>query len=491
MEHKHIIPAPRHAAWRKETVSAHDYALRPEDFNVAGREMLELFRTVFPSPTAKQAAQVTLETALPEEGYALDIQPAGIAIRAKTARGLYYAYQTLNQIRDGNRLPCGTVADEPALALRGFQLSPHGMRQMTAADIRRLIRTAGKFKLNTILIKYNDRFPYQRHPAIVSSNAFTLAEIAEFAALARQNQIELIPLVQSLSHLGFVLRHAPYDRLREGNRPEPLRREQLCPAKPESLALNIELADEVRAAHPGGRYFHLGGDEARNLGECPACAAAAAREGPEGVYLRFIERMCAWARQQGRTPVLWDDMLCRYPAIIDRLDRSTVIMYWDYWTTSVKSPIVVARASGKGVVYDRRWNDRWAAERSELDKTVMAHFARPLDLEGDLTPEYLRMFRPYLGSDFPKYMTGFPYLRFFQDQGFQVVGAPTTLGNRMDDTFGLPNYARFLGNIRAFTESCIAASSRGILTTAWYDFPPEILDLGLMATAQYAWSGVS
>ncbi len=344
MEHKHIIPAPRHAAWRKETVSAHDYALRPEDFNVAGRELLDLFRAVFPAPTAKQPARVTLDAALPKEGYTLDIQPTGVAIRAKTARGLYYAYQTLNQIRDGDRLPCGTVADEPALALRGFQLSPHNMRQMTAADIRRLIRAAGKFKLNTILIKYNDRFPYQRHPAVVSGNAFTMAEIAEFVALARQNQIELIPMVQSLSHLGFVLQHAPYDRLREGNRRNRCGGSSFCPAKPESLALNIELADEVRAAHHDGRYFHLGEDEARNLGECRLAQQSRRRRGRKGVYLRFINKMCDWVRQRGLTPALWDDMLCRYPPSLTGLTVRPAIMCTRFWTTSVKSPIVVAGA---------------------------------------------------------------------------------------------------------------------------------------------------
>ncbi len=36
----------------------------------------------------------------------------------------------------------------------------------------------------------------------------------------------------------------------------------------------------------------------------------------------------------------------------------------------------------------------------------------------------------------------------------------------MDDTFGLPNYARFLGNIRAFCRRCIAERARGVLTTA-------------------------
>ena len=120
----------------------------------------------------------------------------------------------------------------------------------------------------------------------------------------------------------------------------------------------------------------------------------------------------------------------------------------------------------------------------------MEKFARPLDLERELTPEYLQMFRRCLGADFPKYITAFPYLRFLKDKGFEVIGAPTTLGNRIDDTFGLPNYNRFLGNIRTCTQRCIEEQVRGVLTTAWYDFPPEILDLGLMATAQYAWAGV-
>lgn len=482
---KHLIPSPRHIQWGEHDVKISDYQLLPWP---GAPDLAERYAAFFPARGG--ARRVLLETVdvLGREGYAITIQPEQIVIRAGAERGFFYAYQTLCQLRDGDLLSCVTIEDEPALAMRGFQLPFHSMRQMTAADGERLIRTAAKFKLNTILVEYDDRFPFQRHPAISSGNALSLEQVRRLAELARENHIDLIPLMQSFGHLGFVLENAPYDQLREGNRPEYRYRQQICPTHPGSLPLFIELAGEIMAEHQS-RFFHIGADEVRNLGECPRCAKAVSGIGQEGLFIRHITRICEWVKKQGRTPILWDDMLSRFPAVLEPLDRETVIMYWDYWTTSERSPIVVARGSGKGVVYDARWKKEWAAELTDLERVVTGKFAGPCDLERELSAEYLALFRSYLGPEFPKYMTPFPNLRFFKERGFQVIGAPTTLGNTVDETFGLPNYARFLGNIRQFSRRCIEENALGLVTTAWYDFPVEILDLGLMATAQFAWHG--
>jgi len=112
---------------------------------------------------------------------------------------------------------------------------------------------------------------------------------------------------------------------------------------------------------------------------------------------------------------------------------------------------------------------------------------RARSFEEDLGPKYLSYFKKYLGAGFPKYMKAFPYIEFYQDSGFQVIAAPTAIGNG-ELWHGLPNFVRFVPNIQAFARRCIENGKvPGMITTAWYDYPPEILYLGLIATAKFTW----
>jgi hypothetical protein len=76
----------------------------------------------------------------------------------------------------------------------------------------------------------------------------------------------------------------------------------------------------------------------------------------------------------------------------------------------------------------------------------------------------------------------------YKDKGFTVIGAPTTLGNTVDDIYGLPNFMRFRKNIFAYAQKCKKYSLAGMITTSWYDFAPEILETGLICTANDLWT---
>ena len=152
----------------------------------------------------------------------------------------------------------------------------------------------------------------------------------------------------------------------------------------------------------------------------------------------------------------------------------------------------MARAAGRGVVYDKKWNKEWKGEISDLErKIILEKQAGPLDLKKDLGENYLSLFRDYLGKEFPKYITSFPYVRFYRDKGYKVIGAPLGLGEYQGKFFGLSNGSIFLGNvnIEEFSRRCIKEKSEGIITTAWVSFPPEIFYLGLIATSQFTWKG--
>ncbi len=118
--------------------------------------------------------------------------------------------------------------------------------------------------------------------------------------------MEVLPLLQCLGHVEYILRHPQTRALRESGDLT-----QFCPQEPASLALWRELADEVLAAHPEARYFHLGADEAWRLGDCPRCRAVAGERGKLALYLEHVNAAAAHIRAAGRQPIIWDDMVQR------------------------------------------------------------------------------------------------------------------------------------------------------------------------------------
>lgn len=69
---------------------------------------------------------------------------------------------------------------------------------------------------NSILLEYEDKFPYENAlKYVVAGNAYTKSDIEEIKQLARENNLEIIPLIQTLGHLEFVLKYEHYRHLRE------------------------------------------------------------------------------------------------------------------------------------------------------------------------------------------------------------------------------------------------------------------------------------
>ncbi len=474
----HLIPSPKRIVCGEGKINLKDFSLSTEE---GLEEIGERYQKELSLPEGR-TKRIFLEGAPTEkEGYSLKIDKEKIKINASDEKGFFYCLQTLLQLKDGDIIPQVEIEDSPSLRIRGFHINFNGLRQMGFKEAKKLIETAAKFKLNTILVEYGDRFPFQRHPLIPCSNSLTVKEITKINKIAKENFIEVIPLLQSFGHLGYVLEHKEYNYLKEGGKGEDA---QLCPLNPDSFNLFTELAEEVLKLHPKGKYFHIGADETRHLGKCPKCKREVEKIGKGGLYVDYINEVCRWIKEQERTPILWDDMLCHYPETLNKLSKEVIIMYWDYWATQEKSPILVARAANRGVVYDKRWDREWREELPDLEREVLEKFGQPLNLKEDLGKDYLSLFKHYLGKEFPKYITSFPYIKFYQDRGYKVIGAPSALSSNF---IKRPNYQRPVHNIKEFSKRCIKEKIEGMITTSWQNFPFEILYLGLIATGQFTW----
>ncbi len=416
------------------------------------------------------------------EEYLLSITPGQVEVRAAHRPGFMHALATIDHLRDGAMLPVGTIHDWPRLPVRGLQLMVESIRQLREDSIRELVRSAARHKLNALLIEFGDRFPFEgEHEVVASQSALTRPQLRRIIDEARDLGLEIIPLVQCMGHLEYLLRHDEYADIRE----EDEVRAQLCPSNPRSLQVWAELTEQILDFVGPCARVHIGGDETRQLGHCPRCATRAETAGVGRLYADHVNGVCEWLAQREIAPIIWDDILCAHPDTMDHLHEAAEVMYWDYWTTQDPSPLLVARGSGS-VVYDERWDTEWEGGLSEVTRRTLERFARPVHLDQDLTEAYLKVYRDYLGDSLPRYVRALPYLEYYQDRGRTVYGAPTCSGNH-SFWHTLPDLPRHGENIKVFADRCIEAEAAGLITTAWYNRSPELLHFGIVATAQFTW----
>ncbi len=428
-----------------------------------------------------------------EEGYFLDVTAKEINIKAVSLKGIFYGIQTLIQLINKKTIPCVEVIDYPALEIRGIFIHcvPDlrwypGSQTPKLEYLKGLIKQLSQYKINTLIIEYGDKFSYEKHPALNHKAAFTKDEIRELVDFADKYYIEIIPLLQSLGHLDYLLQHKEYAHLKEGGKEG----RQTCPLNPGSFKLFTELAEEIIELHPETKHFHIGADETRELGDCPKCKEEVKRVGKDGLYVNHVNKICHWVKERGKIPIIWDDILCRYPETVDILDKDAIIMYWDYCAISKRNPLLIPRAADRGLVYDKRWKTKWRKELSNLDRDILEKCAQPIDLEKDLGDKYLSVFRKYLGKEFPKYITPFPYINFYKDKGFKVIGAPYLCGEEgLAKWYIYPHFQSALPHISTYCQRLSDKNSLGIVSTWWTAeaIPFETSWYSIIGTAEYSW----
>jgi hypothetical protein len=177
------------------------------------------------------------------------------------------------------------------------------------AYLNRWVRGLPDYGINTLLLEYEDKFPFQKYPFLRAEDAFTPGELHAFLGAARGAGLRVIPLVQTLSHLEFALAHPALAPLREA----PGIPTQICPSNPAAVRFVHDLLNEVLAFHAEDKWFHIGADEAWSLGACPTCAARVAAQDAMALWMGHTRAMCAYVQERGKRPLLWSDELWKCP----------------------------------------------------------------------------------------------------------------------------------------------------------------------------------
>ena len=291
------------------------------------------------------AAPASLQPAAgAEEGYALLVSRDGITVWAATGAGHLYGAMTLRQLRTqfGRKLPCLRIADRPALARRGVQLSfPQGHTEYRPAYMKHLVKPLARQKVNELYLYLESYFDFPSLPHMAGPGAMTSSQARTLDALCRRYHIKLIPMLNVLAHCGEILATQKYQHLSEHRMEEDrrlVRPFNLCASNPEVHALVDNMVDDMLDCFSADT-IHIGGDEVSCIGECPRCREGGKARDALPLYLRYYGRVLDRLRAAGRHGGIWGDMLlhhCEGPSATARkrflapLREKAVIYDWHY-----------------------------------------------------------------------------------------------------------------------------------------------------------------
>lgn len=216
--------------------------------------------------------------------------------------------------------------EKPVTPKRGVHLDLKGLPP-TPERFVELLKLFSAARYNVVLIEWEDSFPWTVDPRFRSPTAYTPEDIHRFTEIAAKLGIELIPLVQCLGHMETPLSVPGYENLRE----VPDNSSGLNPLAPGARDLVQRMVDDVLKLMPEVKHFHLGGDEARTLGQSAACLDYIKEHGKGALYLQHVGPIMDHLISLNIRPILWHDMMIEWDdAALDALAKKCDLMVWGY-----------------------------------------------------------------------------------------------------------------------------------------------------------------
>ena len=389
-----------------------------------------------------------------EEAYQLKISTDRIEIIASGEAGLFYGCQSLEQLLEDARdfkkvVPSCTITDYPELAYRAVHFDvKHHLDHMNYyyESIDRLAR----YKINAIVFEFEDKLRYQLQPLVGAPQSISIDEMAALTKYARERHIEITPLVQGLGHATFILKHDEYTSLRE----LPENHWAFCPMDEGTYKVLFDLYRDAIKATPGSKYLHIGGDEIGNIGLCSRCKATADKEGMMSLNLHWLKRVCAFAKENNRIPIFWDDMPLEFAGL-----------YKSTWSNEVTA----AEA-----------NEAWAKGIPKIDSLLT-----------DFPKNCIYMRWNYSMAKQPGNILA---LDWYKTHGLKAWIATATnaeggmLFQQDEQHKGMESSG--IISIKSFIELAAEKNITGMLCTAWDDKSPHMENYwhGFIAAAEFSWS---
>ena len=200
---------------------------------------------------------------------------------------------------------------------------------MPMPTLKALAKEIYALGFNTLIMEWEATYPYKQHSIISNRYAYSREELTEFINYSEGLGLDVIPLQQSLGHAEYILMHERYAYLRADKR----NLSQIDPTRLDAARdFFTELYSDMLSMHQS-KYVHIGGDETRIL-DCKRCQEKWGDDGEElgksKLYVEYMTMIAEIVIAQGKTPLLWADMILAHPDAIADMPKNVIYIDWNY-----------------------------------------------------------------------------------------------------------------------------------------------------------------
>ena len=202
----------------------------------------------------------------------------------------------------------------------------------TPEFVWRWMEHVASFGINTVVLYLKGR---------ASTSVFSMPEgegyspdtMREWVKRADGLGLTVVPAVSLLGHADQFFMDGKHDAFCEEKSdgyPDP-------DTKPQTFCLSNPATCDFLERHVAelceiftGPYFHVGFDEAWNMGRCARCAPLAAPDGGDALFASFVEWADSACRKNGKRMMMWDDFLGFHCGAIKKIPRDIIMVHWNY-----------------------------------------------------------------------------------------------------------------------------------------------------------------
>ncbi|HBN83866.1 MAG TPA: hypothetical protein DDZ89_08475, partial [Clostridiales bacterium] len=300
-----------------------------------------------------------------KEGYILHADKLTVYLTGADKNGLIYGVETVLSFLENGFIPVCRINDFPRMQFRGFHTGLPAREEIPF--FKRFIKyVLAPMGYNTIFLEFAGGMRFDRHPKITEmwmegnqkakkgewpafphgsmvagGSVLEKSEVTDIVAYARSYGLEVIPEVQSLSHVQYITVAYPeiaeiaeetkaktkYDLNKEDIPPSEFYAHSYCAAQEKSYEIIYDIIDEIVEVVKPVEYVHMGHDEVYQIGICPVCKD----KDPADLLAKHINRMHKYLADKNLKMMMWGDMLhdvTRYktPPAIDKIPKDIVML---------------------------------------------------------------------------------------------------------------------------------------------------------------------
>ena len=249
---------------------------------------------------------------LGEEGYLINIG-GGIGIDAKDIIGLKQSLKTLRQLaeacRDGRgyAFQHASIKDYAALKFRGMHICI--FPETTLEQLEKYIRLAGYYKFNYLIIEPWGVFPFKSHPEFAyAEKKLDRKKFKKLIELCYELGITPIPQLSILGHASQsrvnTVKHAVLANHPEFENIFETYGWSYCMSSRRAESILMDLITEIYDFYGKPPFFHLGCDEAYDMGSCYECR----KHDIANLLLSHITKFNKYINKLGARSIIWHDM---------------------------------------------------------------------------------------------------------------------------------------------------------------------------------------